>query len=317
MTGWFQQRPKQQTQHLTVDITAHWLKQIATLKVDKASGDPAPHKPLLLLVIFDLAQQGLLEQEILPLGGELAFRFLTYWTVVAARRKQRPDLRLPFHHLKTGGFWAALAEDGQPSPDKKLTACAKLDSSFLKCVKGDKFRDQARRLIATNYFRGEERAGLCALLDIPMPGETQMLRETAAIEAAAAVAQGREARFRLTVIPAYNYTCALTGYRLVTVDSGSIVDAAHIHRFAASRNNDPRNGLALCKNAHWLFDTGLWTLDDDYRVRVATTKFSESGAEGLRLKALEGHKIHLPAASQYWPDPVHMAWHRNNRFQGV
>ena len=91
-----------------MDITAYWLKQIATLKVDKASGDPAPHKPLLLLVIFDLAQQGLLEQEILPLNGELAFRFLAYWTVVAARRKQRPDLRLPFHHLKTGGFWAGL-----------------------------------------------------------------------------------------------------------------------------------------------------------------------------------------------------------------
>ena len=99
--------------------------------------------------------------------------------------------------------------------------------------------------------------------------------------------------------------------------SGSIVDAAHIHRFANSRNNDPRNGLALCKNAHWLFDTGLWTLDDDFRVRVAATKFSESGAEGLRLKSLEGQKIRLPAASQYWPDPVHMAWHRNNRFQGI
>ncbi len=112
-------------------------------------------------------------------------------------------------------------------------------------------------------------------------------------------------------------TCALTGYRLVTVDSGSIVDAAHIHRFANSRNNDPRNGLALCKNAHWLFDTGLWTLDDDFRVRVAATKFSESGAEGLRLKTLEGQKICLPAASQYWPDRIHMAWHRNNRFQGV
>jgi predicted restriction endonuclease len=40
--------------------------------------------------------------------------------------------------------------------------------------------------------------------------------------------------FRLTVIPACNYTCALTGYRLVTVTSGSIVDAAHIHQFADS-----------------------------------------------------------------------------------
>ena len=89
---------------------------------------------------------------------------------------------------------------------------------------------------------------------------------------------------------------------------------------AGATNISPRPGLetlALCKNAHWLFDTGMWTLDDDYRVRVAATKFSESGAEGLRLKTLEGQRLRLPAASQYWPDPIHMAWHRNNRFQGV
>ncbi len=64
---------------MSVDIKAYWLKQIATLKVDKARGDSAPHKPLLLLVVFDLAEERLLEQEILPLTGELAFRFCTYW----------------------------------------------------------------------------------------------------------------------------------------------------------------------------------------------------------------------------------------------
>ena len=57
-------------------------------------------------------------------------------------------------------------------------------------------------------------------------------------------------------------------YRLVTIDSGSIVEAAHIHQFADSRNNHPRNGIALCKNAHWMFDEGLWSLDDDYRVLI-------------------------------------------------
>ena len=300
-----------------MDINAYWLKQVATLKVDKASGDPAPHKPLLLLVIMDLAEQGLLEQEILPLTGELTFRFCTYWTVVADRRKQRPEIRMPFHHLKTGGFWTPLSAEGKPSPDKKLTAYVKLDSSFLKCLHGEDFRGAARRLITANYFSGEERTALCALQDIPVPGETQMLRETAAFERATAVEQGREARFRLTIIPAYNYTCALTGYRLVTVTSGSIVDAAHIHRFADSRNNDPRNGVALCKNAHWLFDAGLWTLNDDYRVRVASTKFSETGNDALLLQSMEGRKIQLPGATKYWPDPIHLAWHRANRFQGV
>jgi putative restriction endonuclease len=61
----------------------------------------------------------------------------------------------------------------------------------------------------------------------------------------------------------------LTGYRIITVDRGTIVDAAHIAPFRSSKNNDVRNGLSLCKNAHWLFDVGLWSLDDDYRVIVA------------------------------------------------
>jgi putative restriction endonuclease len=300
-----------------VDIKAYWLKKIATLKVDKARGDAAPHKPLLLLVVLDLAEEGLLEQEILPLTGELAFRFCTYWGVVAARRKQRPEIRMPFHHMKSGGFWSALTEDGKPSPDKKLTAFVKMDSSFLKCAQDEDFRNKARRLVVGNYFSGEEQVALCAMLDMPVLSEVQILRETAAVEQAAAVEQGREARFRLTVIPAYNYSCALTGYRLVTISSGSVVDAAHIHRFADSRNNDPRNGVALCKNAHWLFDVGLWTLDDDYRVRVASTKFSESGVEALCLQPLEGRKINLPSDTKLWPDRIHLAWHRTNRFQGI
>jgi putative restriction endonuclease len=42
-------------------------------------------------------------------------------------------------------------------------------------------------------------------------------------------------------VAAYNYTCALTRYRLTTIAGGSIVDAAHIHQFSDSRNNDPRS----------------------------------------------------------------------------
>jgi hypothetical protein len=125
-----------------MDIEAYWLKKIATLKVDKARGDPAPHKPLLLLVLLDLAEEGMIEQEILALTGELAFRICTYWTVVAARRKQRPEIRMPFHHLSSGGFWTALTQEGRPSPDRKLTAFAKLDNSFLKCIQGAQWVSQ-------------------------------------------------------------------------------------------------------------------------------------------------------------------------------
>jgi putative restriction endonuclease len=40
----------------------------------------------------------------------------------------------------------------------------------------------------------------------------------------------------------------------------AIVDAAHIEPFAETQKDDIENGLALCKNAHWMFDEGLWSV---------------------------------------------------------
>src|SRR5579872_2946944 len=246
------------------------LAKVAHLRVYRARGGPAPHKPLLLLVVLELAEQGLLPKEVLPLTPELAFRFCTYWNIVARRRTQRPDVRFPFHHLHRDGFWTALDENGKPSPDDKLTRFAALPADFVAFANDPASRDQARRLLIARYFEAEERVALYTLVGIPVPADEQIAQDASYESPQEAQKQGREARFRLNVVAAYNYTCALTRYRLLTITAGCIVDAAHIHQFSDSRNIDPRNGLALCKNAHWLFDNGLWTLTDDYRVLVAT-----------------------------------------------
>ena len=53
------------------------LTKFSQLRIDRARGDPAPHKPLLLLALCDLAESGDL-RDVLPLSAELAFRFCTY-----------------------------------------------------------------------------------------------------------------------------------------------------------------------------------------------------------------------------------------------
>jgi hypothetical protein len=90
----------------------------------------------------------------------------------------------------------------------------------------------------------------------------------------------------------------------------SIVDAAHIHEFRDSRNNDPRNGMALSKNAHWQFDRGLWSLNNDYRVVVNKVGFAEDGMESYCLMDFVGRKIFLPSDSTYWPDYSYLDRHR-------
>src|SRR5437870_4472764 len=108
-----------------------WLGKLAKLKPDKARGDPAPHKPLLLLVVLELAEQGLLPKEVLPLTPELAFRFCTYWSIVSHRRHQRPDIRYPFYHLKSGGFWSPLDEAGNAPAERFQTRYAAMPSDFV------------------------------------------------------------------------------------------------------------------------------------------------------------------------------------------
>jgi putative restriction endonuclease len=70
--------------------TSHqWLAKLNHLHVHRGKDGPAPHKPLLLLVLMDLADEGRLPQDTLALTPELAFRFATYWPIVVHRRPQR------------------------------------------------------------------------------------------------------------------------------------------------------------------------------------------------------------------------------------
>ena len=294
-----------------------WLAKLGKLRIDRASGDPAPHKPLLLLTILELAEQGRLPMDVLPLSPELAFRFFSYWTVVAHRRKQRPDVRLPFHYMQSDGFWSALTEDAKPSSHCRETRFAALTSDFVAFASDPALRDKARRILIAKYFRPAERVALYTLVGMPVPSKDEIGRDAEYTSPEDARQQGREARLRITVVGAYDYTCALTGYRLRTITAGSIVDAAHIHQFSDSRNNDPCNGLALSKNAHWLFDQGLWSLTDDHRVIVAVGRFAEDSRDQKPLSQYHGHKIQLPKDSALWPNPVYVAWHRKKKFEGA
>jgi putative restriction endonuclease len=67
------------------------LDRIARLRIDRARANPAPHKPLLLLVVLELAEKGKLSDHLLPLTPELAFRFCAFWSIVAHRwAQERP-----------------------------------------------------------------------------------------------------------------------------------------------------------------------------------------------------------------------------------
>lgn len=247
-----------------MDSQSRWLAILGKLRVNRSQG-LAPLKPLLLLVVLEMIENGDLQGPLLKLTPELAFRFSQFGTIVAHRRTQRMDIRLPFYHLSSDGLWSAFTKDGTESLDPKTTQFVKIDEEFFSLSQSAEFRSIARGVLIRSYFEPTEQVALASLVNLSI-ADLASTRSTVC-ESESSYQSGRDVRFRLDIVAAYNYTCALTGYRVTTIDGTSIIDAAHIHQFSESRNNDPKNGIALCKNAHWMFDQGLWSLDDDYNLR--------------------------------------------------
>jgi hypothetical protein len=79
--------------------------------------------------------------------------------------------------------------------------------------------------------------------------------------------QKRDAAFRNIVLANYGYTCAVTGQRFHSPHHVE-ADGAHIIGKDVRGTDDPRNGIALSRSAHWAFDRGLFTISDQYEVVV-------------------------------------------------
>jgi putative restriction endonuclease len=286
-----------------------WLERLANLNIDRARG-AAPHKPLLLFVVLDLIEDGQLKDGMLLKDGNLAFRFSSYWTIVAQRRTARPDLRLPFYHMRTDELWVPLDGEGKPAESRERAVRARLDPSFLSCLRDPTFRVLARRTFIATYFEPGERLTLYQLVGIEPPGDDVVRADAERFQMNSDAARKRDARFSLRVLPAYNFTCALTRYRMVSVEGKTAVDAAHIHQFKKGGPDDPRNGLALSKTAHWLFDRGFWSIGDDYTVVVKVDRFDEAGGADQLLKPRINQRIHLPMNREVWPGREYLSWHR-------
>jgi len=147
---------------------------------------------------------------------------------------------------------------------------------------------------------------------LPQSKEFKELRSKVAEgEATYGKQKGRDARFRVQVVCRYHHTCALTGYRIMTDDGATLVEAAHIEPFATSRNDDIHNGLALSRNAHWAFDQGLWSVDPECRILVTSRSFQEWGPAGQLLTRREGTMLQFDPNADLRPKEAYFAKHRS------
>ena len=111
--------------------------------------------------------------------------------------------------------------------------------------------------------------------------------------------------FRDFIMVGYDNLCAITG-TVIRYESYMNLEAAHIKPKSHGGLFLPNNGMALCRDLHWAFDKGFFTLDDDLKVVVHPKIESEY------LNSFNGKQIRIPSNQFFVPDLDNVRYHREN-----
>jgi putative restriction endonuclease len=122
----------------------------------------------------------------------------------------------------------------------------------------------------------------------------------------------RDAAFTSAIRGAYHDTCAFTGLRIINGGGRPEVQAAHIQPVAQRGPDSIRNGLALCSTIHWMFDRGLLSLEDDYKILIAEGKAPDTIHRLINVD----HRLRVPERHDLRPHPQYLKFHRETIFHG-
>ncbi len=126
--------------------------------------------------------------------------------------------------------------------------------------------------------------------------------------------RAHQASFRQALLDAYQNRCAISG-----LAEPRLIDAAHIVEDRHQTLGQPivPNGLPLSKIHHAAFDGALIGVDPDYVVHVSEQLLAQRDGPTLEaLKAINGHRIRLPARRRDYPDRERLA-HRFEQFRAA
>lgn len=310
------------------DVLTYYLNKIERLRIDRSHGKPAPHKPILLLAIIDLFEQGAITTNKIEPSPQIVESFLKFWHLVSL---EKPRIFLPFFHLKSDKFWHLHAKAGNEqllAMTKQLNSMAQLASvvafasldedlfTLLHCADA---REIIRRKIIEVYF-SEQAENFYAVIaeNLEINNIENLLLESAEnqngkVSKNIADTPKRNIAFRRVIIRLYDYTCAACRLRIITLDGETAVEAAHIFPFAKSYDDSIGNGLSLCPLHHWSFDKGLFSIDDNYKM-IVSGNFEESGNEAFLIRNLEAKEILMPKEKPFRPSLTMIRWHRENIF---
>jgi len=70
------------------DVLTLYSNKFRKLRIDRARGNPAPHKPLLLLAVIDLIEQGAILKNKIEPSPLIVKSFLKYWNLLSIENRK-------------------------------------------------------------------------------------------------------------------------------------------------------------------------------------------------------------------------------------
>jgi putative restriction endonuclease len=176
-----------------------------------------------------------------------------------------PDPKAADHYYAYVADYLELATPVPYRMDDRYVG-ASTPSEFQRAVRsiGDKEFEFILRLgIAPVLNTAPTQHDLVAPLDEPFDESHPIVQQVANRKV-------RDATFAKQIVGiAYKGQCAITGLRITNGLGRAEVEAAHIKPVEKNGPDSPRNGVALSRTVHWMFDRGLISIENDYSLLVA------------------------------------------------
>ena len=211
------------------------VQWLTSLRMNKFKGEPRPHKPVLLLSVLELAEDGQLTRNEIPFGATLFEYFGEYWRAVAG--DETGKIEYPFWYMKSEPFWTLVPLPGQDDTVRRKGSSpvsgkwlrehvehARLDVELFEAMQDEEARDRMRGVLVAAYFPAKKEAvEEIRAFERSVYRYTQIIRRWTEPEASYRVAPEhvRDAAFRRVVTGAYDYTCAVSGVRLTLSAGGT------------------------------------------------------------------------------------------------
>ena len=311
---------------------AFYANKLSKLKQGGTAYGKAPHKPIFLLTLIELIEKQFITENKVFVTPELVATFKENFALLV-RTAHKDDFTQPFFYLKNEGFWFF-----KPNPGFLLdtyirnvqTLSDRLEYAYFaddlyNLLINPQARLHLKTLILDTYFPATKtaywqvkNAGRSYVQDL----EDYLLNEKEIPYAAALQAVNDEETrfvrgglFKKLVPKVYDFTCAISGMKVISMDGSSLVEACHIVPISVSGDDKVTNGIALCPNLHAAFDKGMIAVDDRLRV-IVSPSLADNVVSSYNLSQFHGQPLRLPFGEVHYPKWESFAWHLRERFMG-